>query len=79
MVLSARSYDADGFDPTQRDLPSNFHTDGACVWPGAILHYLREYGLPPEPFLIQHIPGKGFEVGQIDEGARQVTMRKIAG
>ncbi|MFD9547011.1 hypothetical protein ACFWBG_06480 [Nocardia salmonicida] len=79
VILSARGHDADEFDPTQRDVPLNFHTDGAFVWPGAVPYYLRKYGLPPEAALVQHIVGKGFEIGEVDEGARQAAVQKVAG
>ncbi len=77
VILSARSRDADEFDPAARDVPLNFHTDGAFVWPGAVPYYLRKYGLPPEPALIQHIVGKEFEIGEVDEAARQAAVRAV--
>ncbi|MFD6105352.1 hypothetical protein ACFWFQ_22080 [Nocardia salmonicida] len=79
VILSARGHDADEFDPTQHDVPLNFHTDGAFVWPGAVPYYLRKYGLPPEAALVQHIVGKGFEIGEVDEGARQAAVQKVTG
>ncbi|WP_410871250.1 hypothetical protein [Nocardia sp. A7] len=79
VILSARGHDADEFDPAQRDVPLNFHTDGVFVWPGAVPYYLRKYGLPPEPALVQHIVGKGFEIGEVDEGVLQAAVQKIGG
>ncbi|MFC6011320.1 hypothetical protein [Nocardia lasii] len=79
VILSARSYDADDFDPSARSVPMNFHTDGVYVWPGAVPYYLRKYGLPPEPALVQHIVGKGFEIGEVDEAARQAAVQKVVG
>ncbi|MFD3595784.1 hypothetical protein ACFWU5_23920 [Nocardia sp. NPDC058640] len=79
VVLSARSFDADEFDPAKRDVPLNFHTDGVFVWPGAVPYYLRKYGLPPEPALIQHIASRGFEIGEVDEGAREAAVQKVTG
>ncbi|MFI6224719.1 hypothetical protein ACIBEH_29510 [Nocardia salmonicida] len=79
VILSARGRDTDEFDPTQRDVPLNFHTDGAFVWPGAVPYYLRKYGLPPEAALVQHIVGKGFEIGEVDEGARQAAVQTVTG
>jgi hypothetical protein len=37
------------------DVPDAFHTDGVWIWPAAVPHYLRKYGLPPEPELLDHI------------------------
>ncbi|MEV6215135.1 hypothetical protein [Nocardia sp. NPDC051833] len=79
VVLSARGYDADDFDARVRDVPSNFHTDGVFVWPGAVPHYLRKYGVPPEPALVQHIVGKKFEIGEVGEDARQAAVRLVTG
>ncbi|GGN99042.1 hypothetical protein [Nocardia rhizosphaerihabitans] len=79
VVLSARSYAADDFDAQVRDVPMNFHTDGVFVWPGAVPHYLRKYGVPPEPALVQHIVGKNFEIGEVGEDARQAAVRLVVG
>ncbi len=68
VISSARSSDTDDFDARVRDVPSNFHTDGVFGRPGAALHHLRSYGVPPEPALVQHIVGKN--VG-IEEDARR--------
>ncbi|MGW5312123.1 hypothetical protein ACWEVD_24150 [Nocardia thailandica] len=79
VVLSARSYDADDFNPGDRDVPLNFHTDGEFVWPGAVPHYLRKYGVPPEPDLVAHIIAKNFEVGEVSEESRQAAVARIVG
>ncbi|WP_280299258.1 hypothetical protein [Nocardia neocaledoniensis] len=79
VVLSARSYAADDFDASVRDVPMNFHTDGVFVWPGAVPHYLRKYGVAPEPALVQHIIGKNFVIGEVGEQARQAAVRLITG
>ncbi|MFC4374136.1 hypothetical protein ACFO5K_08455 [Nocardia halotolerans] len=79
VILSVRSYDADDFNPSDRDVPLNFHTDGVFVWPGAVGHYLRKYGLPPEAALVQHIVSKGFEVGEVDEEVQQLAVHKVIG
>ncbi|MET9212412.1 MULTISPECIES: hypothetical protein [unclassified Nocardia] len=68
-----------GLDARVRDVPLNFHTDGVFVWPGAVPHYLRKYGVPPEPALVQHIVGKKFEIGEVGEDARQAAVRLVTG
>ncbi|MGM7647485.1 hypothetical protein ACSVDM_21505 [Nocardia sp. JW2] len=79
VILSARSYATDDFDPAQRDVPLNFQTDGVFVWAGAVPHYLRKYGVPPEPSLVQHIVTKGFVVGAVDDETRQAAVRSVTG
>lgn len=37
------------------DVPDAFHTDGVWIWPAAVPHYLRKYGVPPEMDLLAHI------------------------
>ncbi|PRX47696.1 uncharacterized protein DUF4237 [Prauserella shujinwangii] len=39
----------------QADTPDAFHTDGTWIWPAAVPHYLRKYGVPPEAGLLDHI------------------------
>ncbi|MFJ4658131.1 hypothetical protein ACIP5Y_43265 [Nocardia sp. NPDC088792] len=77
MVLAARSFDADEFAPGERDVPLNFRTDGVWVWAGAVPHYLNKHGVPPEPELVQHIADRGYQIGQVDEPARQAAVRVI--
>lgn len=77
VVLAARSRDVDEFDPAQRDVPMNFHTDGVFVWPGAVPHYLRKHGVPPEQELLRHIIGRNFEIGDVDEAARQAAIAQL--
>ncbi|WP_278261861.1 hypothetical protein [Nocardia sp. AG03] len=79
VVLSARSYSADDFAPAERDVPMNFQTDGVFVWPGAVPHYLRKYGLPPEPALVQHIVARGFTLGEVAEADRQRAVATVTG
>ncbi|KAF0849214.1 hypothetical protein FNL39_101651 [Nocardia caishijiensis] len=79
VILSARSYATDDFDPGQRDVPLNYQTDGVFVWAGAVPHYLRKYGVPPEPSLVRHIVAKGFVVGEVDDATLQAAVRSITG
>ncbi|MFF2085337.1 hypothetical protein ACFVVM_16290 [Nocardia sp. NPDC058176] len=79
VVLSARSYSADDFAPEVRDVPMNFQTDGVFVWPGAVPHYLRKYGLPPESALVEHIVARGFVLGEVAEEDRQRAVATVTG
>lgn len=44
------------------DVPDAFHTDGLWIWPAAVPHYLRKYGLPPEAGLLEQIRSNGYRV-----------------
>ncbi|MFI1915047.1 hypothetical protein [Nocardia sp. NPDC020380] len=77
IVLAARSFDADEFVPGERDVPLNFRTDGVWVWAGAVPHYLIKHGVPPEPDLVRHIADRGYQMGLVDESARQAAVRVI--
>ncbi|GGK40281.1 hypothetical protein [Nocardia camponoti] len=79
VVLAARSYDTDMFAPSDRDVPMNFHTDGTFIWPGAVWHYLRKYGLPPSPELMEHVARQGYRVPDVSEAARQAAVQTIVG
>jgi hypothetical protein len=79
VVLAARDLDVDEFVPTDRDVPLNFRTDGAWIWAGAVPHYLRKHGLPPEPDLVEHIVARGFRLGEVDEATRERAVAMITG
>ncbi|MDQ0378237.1 TNT domain-containing protein [Amycolatopsis thermophila] len=42
------------------DVPDAFHTDGEWIWAAAVPHYLRKYGLPPQPELTERIRALGY-------------------
>ncbi|MEU0511995.1 MULTISPECIES: TNT domain-containing protein [Amycolatopsis] len=44
----------------QPDVPDAFHTDGTWIWAAAVPHYLRKYGLPPQPELVEHVRAQGY-------------------
>ncbi|OZM72698.1 hypothetical protein CFN78_13815 [Amycolatopsis antarctica] len=44
----------------KQDVPDAFHTDGTWIWPAAVPHYLRRYGLPPDPELLDHVRAHKF-------------------
>ena len=79
VVLAARGYDVDEFSPGEQDVPLNFRTDGAWIWAGAVPHYLRKYGLPPEPELVSHIVSRGLRVGEVDESTQELAASIITG
>ncbi|GAA3462174.1 hypothetical protein ACFFSW_13880 [Saccharothrix longispora] len=79
VVLAARNLDVDEFVPAEVDVPLNFRTDGTWVWAGAVPHYLRKHGLPPEPELVAHIVARGFRLGEVDEATRERAVALITG
>ncbi|RKT56672.1 hypothetical protein [Saccharothrix australiensis] len=79
VVLAARDLDVDEFAPGDRDVPLNFRTDGTWVWAGAVPHYLRKHGLPPEPALVRHILDRDFRVSEVDDAVRDRAVALITG
>ncbi|SEQ45292.1 hypothetical protein SAMN05216188_10385 [Lentzea xinjiangensis] len=80
VVLAARSYDLDEFSQGgEQDVPLNFRTDGTWIWAGAVPHYLRKYGLPPEPELVAHVVARGFQVGEVPEQTQDRAVQIITG
>ncbi|MEU5694484.1 hypothetical protein [Actinosynnema sp. NPDC020468] len=79
VVLAARDLDVDEFAPGERDVPLNFRTDGVWVWAGAVPHYLRKHGLPPEPDLVTHIVGRDYRLPEVDEQTRDRAAALITG
>lgn len=80
VVLAARSYDIDEFSANgEQDVPLNFRTDGTWIWAGAVPHYLRKYGLPPEPELVAHVAQRGFQIGEVSEQAQDRAVSIITG
>ncbi|MFD7655119.1 hypothetical protein ACFV4N_14185 [Actinosynnema sp. NPDC059797] len=79
VVLAARNFDVDEFVPGEQDVPLNFRTDGTWIWAGAVPHYLRKHGLPPEPDLVEHIVSRGFRLGEVDEATKDRAVALITG
>ena len=79
VVLAARNLDVDEFSAGEQDVPLNFRTDGTWIWAGAVPHYLRKYGLPPEPEFVAHIVRLGFQPPVVDEATKEVAVSLITG
>ncbi|AHI01431.1 glycohydrolase toxin TNT-related protein [Kutzneria albida] len=54
-------------------IPIAFHTDGAWIWPAAVIFYLARYNVPPEPELVQHIRANNFQTPDVDEPTRSAA------
>ncbi|MEV5570964.1 hypothetical protein AB0L06_13020 [Spirillospora sp. NPDC052269] len=78
IVLAARSLDVDELDPERAArVPLTFHTDGTWVWPGAVGYYLRAHGVAPDPELVAHVRGNGFQLPEVDDAARDAAVTLI--
>ncbi|MFI5607720.1 TNT domain-containing protein [Amycolatopsis sp. NPDC051903] len=59
------------------DVPHAFHTDGTWIWPAAVPHYLRKYGVPPEAELVDHIRAAGFRPPFVRELVRATAEAEV--
>ncbi len=80
VVLAARSYGTDAFDPGRPpSVPLTFRTDGVWVWPGAVAYYLREHDVAPDSELLAHIRRRDYAVPDVGEDARQRAAELVTG
>ncbi|PXY32282.1 glycohydrolase toxin TNT-related protein [Prauserella muralis] len=78
VVVPGRGYDVDRLATTpESTVPIAFHSDGTWIWPAAVNYYLREYGVAPEPDLVQHIRANGFAIPDVPEPVRQAASAHI--
>ncbi|GAA5157846.1 TNT domain-containing protein [Amycolatopsis dongchuanensis] len=61
------------------DVPDAFHTDGLWIWPAAVPHYLRKYGIPPEPELLERIRAAAYRVPYLSSQVRAVAEAEVLG
>jgi len=61
------------------DVPQSYHTDGTWVWPAAVPHYLRKYGLSPEPEFLAHIRERRFQPPYVDKLTRRTVAADLLG
>ncbi|MGC7093254.1 TNT domain-containing protein [Amycolatopsis lurida] len=70
----------DVFSPHGRpDVPDAFHTDGTWIWPAAVPHYLRKYGVPPEPELVDHIRANLHRPPYVPDKLRHTAEAEVLG
>ncbi|WP_307832221.1 TNT domain-containing protein [Prauserella cavernicola] len=78
VVVPGRGYDIDRLANTpESTVPIAFHSDGTWIWPAAVNYYLREYGVAPEPDLLQHIHANGFAIPDVADPVRQAAAAHI--
>ncbi|MGK3199997.1 TNT domain-containing protein [Amycolatopsis sp. MEPSY49] len=68
-----------GVPGAKPDVPNAFHTDGTWIWPAAVPHYLRKYGVPPEPELVEHARAMGFRPPFVGELVRATAEAEVLG
>ncbi|SFT81767.1 Protein of unknown function [Actinopolyspora lacussalsi subsp. righensis] len=74
IVLAAEYNIADRLDPNRPEaIPDSWHSDGSWVWPTEVPYYLSQYGVPPQPELLQHIRSNGFRFGELAPGVMEAA------
>jgi hypothetical protein len=61
------------------DVPNAFHTDGTWIWPAAVPHYLRKYGVPPEPELVEQARAMNWRPPFVGELVRATAEAEVLG
>lgn len=80
VVLARPGWLPDAFAPTApADVPDAFHTDGTWIWRAAVPHYLRKYGLPPEPALLEWIRAKSYRLPYVPSEVRAAAQADVLG
>ncbi|GAB2979463.1 TNT domain-containing protein [Amycolatopsis acidiphila] len=80
VVLSRPGRLPDTINPNApADVPDAFHTDGAWIWPAAVPHYLRRYGLPPEPELLERIRANSYRLPYLSAELRAAAEAEVLG
>lgn len=80
MILPLRGHDIDRLAPEAKQVvPVAFQSDGIWIWPAAVNYYLRNYGLPPEPALVEHARTVDFIPSEIDEQTKTAAAAHITG
>ncbi|MFS8101454.1 TNT domain-containing protein [Lentzea alba] len=78
VAVAGRGFDADVLHPdSPQVVPSGFQTDGAWIWPAGVSHYLRKYGVPPEPELVERARAAGFTLPEISEETRLAAAANL--
>ncbi|WP_280201112.1 hypothetical protein [Nocardia cyriacigeorgica] len=79
IVRSGHNSTPDLFDPaTPARIPDTHQTDGSWVWMGSVPYYLRHYGVPPEPDLLNHIRASDYVVPPISNEVQQAAREQVS-
>ncbi len=80
LVLPERGFDTDHLAGDGRAaVPVAFHSDGTWIWPAAVPYYLRTYGLPPEPGLVEQARSADYVAPEVDETTSAAAAANITG
>ncbi|MEC3974643.1 TNT domain-containing protein [Amycolatopsis sp. H20-H5] len=63
----------------EADVPESYHTDGTWIWHASVPHYLRKYGIPPEPDLVAHIRAAQFQPPYVEHLMRRTAEAELLG
>jgi hypothetical protein len=78
VAVVGRGFDADVLDGDSPSIvPVAFQTDGNWIWPAAVGYYLRTYGVPPEPELVERARAAEFRVTDVSEEARVAAAANL--
>lgn len=78
VAVVGRGFDADVLDPDSPSIvPVAFQTDGNWIWPSAVGYYLRTYGVPPEPELVEWARASEFRLADVPEEARVAAAANL--
>ncbi|MGZ3142254.1 glycohydrolase toxin TNT-related protein [Lentzea chajnantorensis] len=78
VAVAGRGFDADLLAADSPPVvPAGFQTDGVWIWPAGVSYYLRKYGVPPEPELVERARGRGFALPEVSEETRLAAAANI--
>ncbi|MFJ5991921.1 glycohydrolase toxin TNT-related protein [Lentzea sp. NPDC092896] len=78
VAVAGRGFDNDVLHPDAPPVvPSGFQTDGAWIWPAGVAYYLRKYGVPPEPELVERARAAGFSLPEVSEESRLAAAANL--
>jgi len=79
-VLSGAELGKDIFAPdAEPEVPETYQTDGRWIWHASVPHYLRKYGIPPEPDLVARIRAQQYQPPYVEHLVRRTAEAELLG